>query len=240
MAQGEIRTRTPHGATPAAAPSAHSLADASGAAGFADIEIGGCAPDTPASDQECPGRDSNSHASRRHPLKMVCLPVPPPGLCGCGVLAKRLIGRKSGGRLACQGRSWRALGADPGRPRLPGALRLLTARRALPIGHERRSRDAPPEVPRRRASGRLPGLRRSTRRPLQPDERARRVLRLSCRHDARPRARRRWAPGGTAAGGQRLVLGCVMLAQAGAGSGPAAAPSAPQLASRASRRLRRR
>src|SRR5262244_1294068 len=29
----------------------------------------------------CPGGDSNPHALRRHPLKMVCLPVPPPGLC---------------------------------------------------------------------------------------------------------------------------------------------------------------
>src|SRR2546430_7755287 len=27
----------------------------------------------------CPGRDSNSHALRRRPLKTVCLPVPPPG-----------------------------------------------------------------------------------------------------------------------------------------------------------------
>ena len=27
----------------------------------------------------CPGWDSNPHAARRHPLKMVCLPVPPPG-----------------------------------------------------------------------------------------------------------------------------------------------------------------
>lgn len=27
----------------------------------------------------CPGRDLNPHASRRHPLKMVRLPVPPPG-----------------------------------------------------------------------------------------------------------------------------------------------------------------
>ena len=26
---------------------------------------------------ECRRRDSNSHASRRHPLKMVCLPIPP-------------------------------------------------------------------------------------------------------------------------------------------------------------------
>lgn len=26
---------------------------------------------------ECPGADSNRHAFRRHPLKMVCLPVPP-------------------------------------------------------------------------------------------------------------------------------------------------------------------
>jgi site-specific recombinase XerD len=28
---------------------------------------------------ECPGRDSNPHTFRRHPLKMVCLPIPPPG-----------------------------------------------------------------------------------------------------------------------------------------------------------------
>jgi hypothetical protein len=28
---------------------------------------------------ECPGRESNPHAFRRHPLKMVCLPIPPPG-----------------------------------------------------------------------------------------------------------------------------------------------------------------
>src|SRR5439155_27373827 len=27
----------------------------------------------------CPGRDSNSHALWRRPLKTVCLPVPPPG-----------------------------------------------------------------------------------------------------------------------------------------------------------------
>src|SRR5438093_6628135 len=27
--------------------------------------------------QECRRRDSNPHASRRHPLKMVCLPIPP-------------------------------------------------------------------------------------------------------------------------------------------------------------------
>lgn len=27
----------------------------------------------------CPGRDSNPHALPRHPLKMVCLPIPPPG-----------------------------------------------------------------------------------------------------------------------------------------------------------------
>src|SRR5262252_5677672 len=26
---------------------------------------------------ECRRRDSNPHASRRHPLKMVCLPIPP-------------------------------------------------------------------------------------------------------------------------------------------------------------------
>ena len=26
----------------------------------------------------CDGGDSNSHASQRHPLKMVCLPIPPP------------------------------------------------------------------------------------------------------------------------------------------------------------------
>src|SRR5229473_400917 len=30
--------------------------------------------------QECRRRDSNPHALRRHPLKMVCLPIPPPGL----------------------------------------------------------------------------------------------------------------------------------------------------------------
>ena len=29
----------------------------------------------------CPGRDSNSHAVNRHyPLKVACLPIPPPGL----------------------------------------------------------------------------------------------------------------------------------------------------------------
>src|SRR3990167_5614096 len=28
---------------------------------------------------ECPRRDSNPYASRRQPLKLVCLPVPPPG-----------------------------------------------------------------------------------------------------------------------------------------------------------------
>lgn len=27
----------------------------------------------------CPGRDLNPHALRRHPLKMVCLPISPPG-----------------------------------------------------------------------------------------------------------------------------------------------------------------
>ncbi len=32
----------------------------------------------------CPGRDSNPHTFRRHPLKMVCLPVPPPGRFRCG------------------------------------------------------------------------------------------------------------------------------------------------------------
>jgi hypothetical protein len=40
---------------------------------------------------ECPGRESNPHAFRRHPLKMVCLPIPPPG---------RIFGCESRGRHA--------------------------------------------------------------------------------------------------------------------------------------------
>ena len=49
---------------------------------------------------ECPGRDSNSHALRRHPLKMVCLPVPPPGLFvkRGRVLAKARRARKRAAR----------------------------------------------------------------------------------------------------------------------------------------------
>ncbi len=30
-------------------------------------------------EQWCPRGDSNSHDFRRHPLKMVCLPIPPRG-----------------------------------------------------------------------------------------------------------------------------------------------------------------
>src|SRR5438067_11470696 len=35
----------------------------------------------------CPGEDSNSHGFTRQPLKLVCLPVPPPGRTGSGLLA---------------------------------------------------------------------------------------------------------------------------------------------------------
>src|SRR6266851_5259027 len=50
---------------------------------------------------KCPGRDSNPHALRRHPLKMVCLPVPPPGLTAVSTHTTRLrfAGKHLDGRL---------------------------------------------------------------------------------------------------------------------------------------------
>src|SRR3989442_14106483 len=39
----------------------------------------------------CRRRDSNPHASRRHPLKMVCLPIPPLRLCTAGIKARDYV-----------------------------------------------------------------------------------------------------------------------------------------------------
>ena len=54
----------------------------------------------------CRRRDSNPHASRRHPLKMVCLPIPPlrRGLSRSLLLLRRLLRRGRRGRRGLRSR----------------------------------------------------------------------------------------------------------------------------------------
>ena len=116
----------------------------------------------------CPGRDSNSHALRRHPLKMVCLPVPPPGRLRPGLSSK--------GPTRAQERS---------RP-----AHLPCGFDALLMQHEHGAAERE-DVPRDRAAGRLRGLRRHHRRTDHAPRRTRCVPRVPPREHPRDIANRR-------------------------------------------------
>ena len=48
---------------------------------------------------ECPGQDLNLHASRRYHLKVVRLPIPPPGQRGMSICALRIILQRRGAAI---------------------------------------------------------------------------------------------------------------------------------------------
>src|SRR6266704_4328360 len=77
--------------------------------------------------QLCRRRDSNPHASRRHPLEMVCLPIPPLRLSQIGIRALYFFRSTSSLAWAAVGPACSAAAAARASAGLPEAFAVVAA-----------------------------------------------------------------------------------------------------------------